>query len=46
MKRDEAALTQEQLAMAYRHLSRPGWPTTLEAVLADPVPAFPVINTC
>lgn len=37
MKRDEARLTTEQLEMARRHLSRPGWPPTLEAVLADPV---------
>ena len=37
MKRGETDLTTEQLEMARRHLSRPGWPPTLEAVLADPV---------
>lgn len=26
--------TEEQLALMYRHLARPGWPTTLEATLA------------
>lgn len=39
MKRGETELTTEQLEMARRHLSRPGWPTTLEAVLADPLRA-------
>jgi hypothetical protein len=29
--------SQEQLKMAMRLLARPGWPTTLEAVLSSPV---------
>lgn len=29
--------TAEQLAMAYRHINRPGCPDTLEAALASPV---------
>lgn len=29
--------TEEQLALMYRHLARPGWPTTLEAALAHRV---------
>lgn len=31
----QPAPTREQLAMAYRHLSRPGWPATLDAALAS-----------
>lgn len=30
-----APQTTEQLALAYRHLYRPGWPATLEAALQD-----------
>lgn len=26
----------EQLRLAFRHVSRPGWPSTLEAALAQP----------
>lgn len=29
--------TAEQLRLAFRHVSRPGWPATLEAALAHPV---------
>lgn len=29
--------TAEQLRLAFRQVSRPGWPTTLEAALAHPV---------
>ena len=29
-------ITAEQLRMAWRHISRPGWPSTLEAALAQP----------
>lgn len=36
MKRGETELTQEQLQLAWRHLRRPGWPLTLEEVLASP----------
>lgn len=36
-RQPEAPLTKEQLALAWRHLRRPWWPTTLEAALAHPV---------
>lgn len=29
--------SKEQLQMALRHLSRPGWPSTLDAALASPI---------
>jgi hypothetical protein len=32
----EEPLTEEQLRLALRHLQRPHWPTTLDAVLAHP----------
>lgn len=28
--------TDEQLRLAWRHISRPGWPSTIEAALAMP----------
>lgn len=31
-----APVTDEQLRLAWRHISRPGWPPTLEAALAQP----------
>ena len=33
----EPELTTEQLQRAYRHLARPGWPESLDAVLRDPL---------
>ena len=35
----EPELTHEQLQLAFRHLRRPGWPTLLEDVMADPLRA-------
>lgn len=32
-----APITAEQLRLAFRQVSRPGWPSTLEAALAHPV---------
>ena len=32
-----APVTDEQLRLAFRQISRPGWPATLEAALAHPV---------
>lgn len=32
-------VTEEQLLLAFRHLRRPGWPTTLELALQDPARA-------
>lgn len=32
-----APVTDEQLRLAFRQISRPSWPSTLEAALADPV---------
>jgi hypothetical protein len=29
--------TDEQLRLAFRHVSRPGWPSTLEATLEHPL---------
>jgi hypothetical protein len=37
MSRVDTPLTQDQLQLAYRQLYRPGWPATLEDVLADPL---------
>lgn len=31
-----APVTAEQLRLAFRQVSRPGWPSTLEAALAHP----------
>ena len=31
-----ATITAEQLRLAWRHISRPGWPPTLEAALERP----------
>lgn len=33
---DDAAPTAEQLRLAFRQVSRPGWPSTLEAALEHP----------
>lgn len=33
----ETTLTQEQLALAWRHMRRPHWPATLEQALRHPV---------
>lgn len=35
-RRNEPALTEEQLRLAMRHLWRPGWPDDMAAVLKDP----------
>lgn len=36
-RRPAAPVTEEQLRLAFRQISRPGWPSTLEAALANPV---------
>ena len=35
--RREPPLTDEQLALAWRHLRRPGWPDTIDAALVHPL---------